>query len=84
MAPIEPSKSTIGPPLLIFAPSFVRPVAPSTCRIVLHASIGIRNTRNIAAAAEAETVLAATGRLLVNCARGGQPTRDRARGAVTS
>ena len=65
MAPIEPCQSTKMPLVLILAPSLARPVEPSTCMIVFIASIGIRKTRNPAAAAEAVTVLAAAGAFLV-------------------
>ena len=63
--PIAPAQRTWGPPFFILAPSFCMPVAPSTCRIVLHASIGMRKTRKPAAAAEAATVFTAAGRSAV-------------------
>ena len=40
--------------------------ASRACRMVLHASIGMRNTRKLAAAPEAATVLTPFGRSLVN------------------
>merc|ERR1719424_371180 len=65
-APIEPCHSTPTPPFWIFARSLLRPSAPSTWRMVLHASMGIRKMRKLAAAADEATDFTAVGRFFVS------------------
>ena len=64
-----PCHSTPTPPFWIFARSLLRPSAPSTWRMVLHASMGIRKMRKLAAAADEATDFTAVGRFFV-CAAG--------------
>lgn len=60
-APKEPCQKTVGPFDFALVINLDSPVCPSTYKVVLTASIGIKNILNRAAEAEAAIVLTGVG-----------------------